>query len=132
VPALQITEFDVLTNGDEQLEADYLRDILTVCYSHPAYTGFLTWGFWEGAHWKPQTALWRRDWSEKPSAAVWRRLVNGEWATKATGRTAAAGEYTVAAHLGTYEIKVTARGKTRVLNHRLAKGGAPLTVRLTD
>lgn len=132
VPTLQITEFDLLTHGDEALEADFLRDILTVCYSHPAYTGFLTWGFWEGAHWKPQTALWRKDWSEKPSAAVWRRLVNREWATQAGGRTTAAGDFTVAAHLGTYEVKVTARGKTQVLQTRLARGRPALTVRLPE
>ncbi|MEY4482917.1 MAG: hypothetical protein RL693_369, partial [Verrucomicrobiota bacterium] len=63
-PALQITEFDVTTNGDEGLAADFTRDILTTCFSHPAYTGFVMWGFWEGAHWKPETALWRKDWSE--------------------------------------------------------------------
>ncbi len=72
VPALQLTEFDVNTDGDEQLAADFTRDLLITCFSHPAYTGFVMWGFWEGAHWKPETALWRKDWSEKPNARVWR------------------------------------------------------------
>ena len=130
VPALQITEFDVMTNGDEQLEADYLRDILTVCYSHPAYTGFITWGFWEGSHWKPPTALWRKDWSEKPAAAVWRELVNKQWATRAAGQTGPGGEYTVSAHLGTYEITITAAGKTAVVRATLVKGGSPVLVKL--
>jgi GH35 family endo-1,4-beta-xylanase len=130
VPVLQITEFDVMTNGDEQLEADYLRDILTVCYSHPAYTGFITWGFWEGSHWKPPTALWRKDWSEKPSATVWRGLVNKEWATGAAGQTAPGGEYTVNAHLGTYEITVTTAGKTAVVRAPLVKGAGPVVVKL--
>ena len=132
VPALQITEFDVLTNGDEALAADYLRDILTVCYSHPAYTGFLTWGFWEGAHWKPQTALWQTDWKEKPSAKVWRKLVNGEWATKASGRTSDTGDYSVAAHLGTYEITAAANGKSVTVSAPLARDGAPLTIKLPE
>lgn len=130
VPVLQITEFDVMTNGDEQLEADYLRDILTVCYSHPAYTGFITWGFWEGSHWKPPTALWRKDWSEKPSATVWRDLVNKQWATHAAGQTAPGGEYTVNAHLGTYEITVTAAGKTAVVRAPLVKDSGPVVVKL--
>ncbi len=130
VPALQITEFDVLTHGDEALEADYLRDILIVCYSHPAYTGFLTWGFWEGSHWKPETALWRKDWSGKPSAAVWRDWVNKQWATRAGGKTGAGGEYTVAAHLGTYEITVQARGKTATVRAPLGKGAGPVDVLL--
>jgi GH35 family endo-1,4-beta-xylanase len=130
VPALQITEFDVLTNGDEPLEADYLRDMLIACYSHPAYTGFLTWGFWEGSHWKPAAALWRKDWSEKPSARVWRDLVNGQWATRAEGRTGAAGDYQVSAHLGTYGITVSAQGRTATLRTTLGKGSGPVSVTL--
>ena len=132
VPALQITEFDVLTNGDESLAADYLRDILTVCYSHPAYTGFLTWGFWEGAHWKPQTALWLNNWQEKPSARVWRSLVNQEWATQANGQTGEDGSYRVTAHLGTYEIRVAAPGKTITVRTVLSGSQPPLTVRLAE
>jgi endo-1,4-beta-xylanase len=130
VPALQITEFDVLVNGDEQLEADYLRDFLTVCYSHPAYTGFLIWGFWESSHWKPQTALWRKDWSEKPSAKVWKELVNNQWATKAEGQTGPAGDYQINAHLGTYEITLTANGKTATTRTTLTKTSGPVTVQL--
>lgn len=132
VPALQITEFDVLTNGDEPLEADYLRDMLILCYSHPAYTGFLTWGFWEGSHWKPQTALWRKDWSEKPSAAVWREWVTKQWATRAEGTTGAGGEFTISAHLGTYEITVEGPGKTETVKAVLTKTSGPVVVALTN
>ena len=132
VPALQITEFDVLTNGDESLAADYLRDILTVCYSHPAYTGFLIWGFWEGAHWKPQTALWQKDWKEKPSAVIWRKLVNENWATKASGETGGSGEYSVAAHFGMYEIKATTNAKTTTVSTSLAGGSPPVTIKLPE
>ena len=128
VPALSITEFDVVTNGDEELEADYLRDILTVCYSHPAYTGFLTWGFWEGMHWKPQTAMWRQDWSEKPSAKVWRELVTKQWSTHTTGTTSQAGFFSPAAHLGTYEITVTTAGKTITTRTTLSKDSPPILV----
>lgn len=60
VPALQITEFDVGADGDEELAADFTRNALITTSSHPAYTGFVFWGFWEGAHWKPETARWRK------------------------------------------------------------------------
>ena len=132
VPALQITEFDILTNGDEALAADYLRDILTVCYSHPAYTGFLIWGFWEGAHWKPQTALWQKGWQEKPSAKIWRKLVNQEWATAGTGQTGPDGSWRIPVHLGTYEITVAANGKTSVLRASLTKDSAPIKMKLPE
>lgn len=131
VPALQITEFDVETGGDEELQADYLRDCLLVCYSHPAYTGFLNWGFWEGAHWKPSTALWRKDWSEKPAAKLWRSLVNGTWATKASGKTSDQGDYGVTAHLGLYEISVEFGGKTQTFLAPLTKSSAPFIFTLT-
>ena len=125
IPLLQITEFDVDSGGDEELQADYLRDCLLVCYSHPAYTGFLNWGFWEGAHWKPTTALWRKDWSEKPAAKIWRSLVNETWATKATGKTSDQGEYGVTAHQGFYEISVEYAGKTQTFLAPLTKSSAP-------
>ena len=131
VPALQITEFDVDSNGDEQLEADYLRDCLILTYSHPAYTGFVLWGFWEGAHWRPDSALWRKDWSEKPSAAVWKQWVNAAWSSSASGVTAAeSGEFSARGHFGVYEIIVSAGGKTAAARASLGKDGATVTVAL--
>jgi len=110
VPALQITEFDVNTNGDEKLAADYTRDLLITTFSHPAYTGFVMWGFWEGAHWKPETALWRQDWTEKPAAQVWRDLVCKQWRTDKQFQTDANGTAKLRGFYGLYEVIVN--GKT--------------------
>ncbi|HET8550321.1 MAG TPA: endo-1,4-beta-xylanase, partial [Bryobacteraceae bacterium] len=68
---LQITEFDINT-ADEALQARYTRDFLTASFAHPAITGFMIWGFWEGRHWKPAAAMFRRDWSIKPNGEAWR------------------------------------------------------------
>jgi endo-1,4-beta-xylanase len=111
VPALQLTEFDLNTDGDEQLAADFTRDLLITCFSHPAYTGFVMWGFWEGAHWKPETALWRKDWSEKPNAKVWREWVCGKWKTEVTVASDARGRADVAGFFGRYEVTVAKDGK---------------------
>src|SRR5690606_28268097 len=43
----RITEFDHNTE-DEQLQADFLRDFLTLAFSHPQMVGVQLWGFWEG------------------------------------------------------------------------------------
>lgn len=110
VPALQITEFDVNTNGDERLAADYTRDLLITTFSHPAYTGFVMWGFWEGAHWKPETALWRKDWSEKPAAQVWRDLVCQQWHTDEALHTDTGGTTKLRGFYGRYEV--TVKGQT--------------------
>jgi GH35 family endo-1,4-beta-xylanase len=77
---VQITEFDVETT-DEELQADYTRDLLTLAFSHPSVTAVMIWGFWEGRHWKPDAALWRRDWSIKPNGRVWVDLVTRKWHT---------------------------------------------------
>ncbi|RUT68005.1 hypothetical protein D0817_23640 [Flavobacterium cupreum] len=61
---VQITEFDVNT-PDEELQADYTRDFLIACYSHPTVSGFVKWGFWQNAHWKPDAAMFRTDWTAK-------------------------------------------------------------------
>ncbi len=122
VPALQLTEFDVNTDGDEQLAADFTRDLLITCFSHPAYTGFVMWGFWEGAHWKPETALWKKDWSEKPNAKIWREWVCGKWKTDATVKTDAQGKADVAGFFGRYEVIVSKDGKTVKQKVVLEKG----------
>ena len=49
---IRITELDIDTT-DEQLQADYFRDFLTVSFSHPEINGILLWGFWEDQHWRP-------------------------------------------------------------------------------
>ena len=118
VPNLEFTEFDVVTNGDEQLQADWLRDCLIMAYSHEAYSGFMLWVFWEGAGWRPEAALWHSDWTEKPNAKVWRDLTRNLWLTKAAGQTDATGKFTAHGHKGLYEITVQVGNETRKVNAR--------------
>ena len=110
VPQLSITEFDVDTNGDAQLQADWLRDCLIMAYSHPAYRSFMLWAFWEGAGWKPGLSLWNKDWSAKPNGAAWRDLVCKQWRTTVEGKTNAAGNFAARGHRGLYDVTVEAGG----------------------
>lgn len=110
---LKITEFDVAIS-DEQLQADYLRDLYTAAFSHPAMTGILMWGFWEGKHWTPQAAIFRKDWSEKPAVQAYRDLVLDQWWTRLEGKTDAQGRFTGRGFLGDYEAVVTRDGVTHV------------------
>lgn len=103
---IQITEFDVNTT-DEQLQADYTRDFYTAVFSHPAVTGILMWGFWEGQHWKPDAAMYRQDWSPKPNLHAYRDLVFGTWWTDQTLRTNAEGRAALRGFKGDYTITVT-------------------------
>ncbi len=102
---VQITEFDVETT-DEELQADYTRDLLTLAFSHPSVTAIMIWGFWEGRHWKPDAALWRRDWSIKPNGQVWTDLTLREWNTTGEAVTDADGWISFRGFHGRYTLAI--------------------------
>jgi GH35 family endo-1,4-beta-xylanase len=126
---LQITEFDQ-TSLDLQLQADFLRDFMTLSFSHSAIDAFVMWGFWEGRHWKPDAALWRDDWSIKPNGQQWLDLVRAEWQTDTSGSTFDDGILRTHGYLGSYEVVVSAHGQTFVLTPELLAGGTNVTVTL--
>jgi GH35 family endo-1,4-beta-xylanase len=107
---VRITEFDVMTY-DEDLQADYTRDYLILCFSHPSVVGVQFWGFWEGAHWRPRAAMFRQDWSERPAAKVYRDLVLNQWRTRASGNTDANGGLSLRGFQGDYTLTVTYQGR---------------------
>ncbi len=128
---VQITEFDI-NMPDEALQSDYTRDFLIACYSSPVVTGFTIWGFWEGAHWKKDAAMFRKDWTPKPNAAVWREWVTKKWKTGFTALTNKGGKVQNRGHLGKYEIEVTYNGKQTSLVYYLTKDGVPLKIKLKN
>lgn len=109
VPKQVITEFDVVTNHDDALAADYLRDALIACFSHPAYDGFLLWGFWEGRHWIPEAALWEKDWTIRPTGRVWEEWIGERWHTRLTLNTDAQGRIQWRGFKGSYRLKLDGR-----------------------
>ncbi|MEO8617625.1 MAG: endo-1,4-beta-xylanase [Luteolibacter sp.] len=125
---VQITEFDVNTK-DEAIQADYTRDFLIACYSHPVITGFIQWGFWEPKHWKRDAAMFRPDWSEKPNAAVWREWVLDKWKTHLDTTTSADGTASVRGHFGAYHVTITCDGVVKSEDITLNKDGASYTVK---
>lgn len=125
---MAVTEFDVSTD-DEQLQADYTRDFLTMAFSDPQITGVGTWGMWEKNIWNPQAALFRTDWSAKPNGQVWEDLFNSRWTTHATGTSASDGSYSTRGFLGDYVVTVTANGATEKVHVSMpANTGKTITV----
>ncbi|MFN7565350.1 MAG: endo-1,4-beta-xylanase [Prosthecobacter sp.] len=108
-----ITEYDVVTTEDEQLAADYTRDVLIAVFSHPAYTSFLLWGFWEGSHWKPEAASWSKDWSIRPRGEVLEEWIGRKWHTEVTLKTDAKGKVSWRGFPGWYEV--SAQGRTTLV-----------------
>jgi len=111
---IEVTEFDVNIT-DEQLQADYTRDFLTACFSHPSMKNFMMWGFWQADHWRPNAAMFRTDWSTKPNYDVWRNLVYGQWWTDVQGTAGPDGVYRTRGFLGDYDVDVTVNGQTQTL-----------------
>ena len=129
VKLLTVTEYDFQTL-DDQLHADHMRDMLTLCYSHPQMTGFVIWGFWEKRHWKPTAAMFKNDWTERPAVQVWRDLVKGKWWTRADLAADAKGEAATTAYYGWYDITIEHGGKTKTFEVKHATNGGKPTLKL--
>jgi GH35 family endo-1,4-beta-xylanase len=110
-----------LTPEEEQAKAQALTDYYRICFAHPAVTGILMWGFWEGANWIPQSSLYRRDWSPTPAAAAYRDLVYGKWWTRWSGTAGASGTVEVRAFYGRH--RVAADGRERIVTFTPASAG---------
>lgn len=108
---IKITEYDCETE-DEQYKANALEDFYRICFSHPAVNGILMWGFWERAHWKPNAAIFDRDFQPKPAAVAYRNLVSKEWHTQLTGWTKADGAFTFKGYFGDYQVTAVLPDRT--------------------
>jgi GH35 family endo-1,4-beta-xylanase len=104
VPHQSITEYDIVTTEDEELAADYTRDVLIAVFSHPAYTSFLFWGFWEGSHWKPEASSWNKDWSIRKRGEVLEEWIGRNWHTEVTLKTDESGLVKWRGFPGWYEV----------------------------
>lgn len=130
IPNLQYTELDVDVGDDDELQADYLRDAMTIGFSHEAFQAAVMWGFWEGRHWKPNAALWRRDWSIKPAGEMWIDLVFDQWWSDEDSKTGDDGQCVTRGFLGDYEVTAIVNGKRQTVKIKLPREGADIEVRL--
>jgi endo-1,4-beta-xylanase len=123
---VRFTEFDVWTR-DEDLQADYTRDFLILAFSHPSVVGVQLWGFWETSHWRPSSAMYRADWSEKPNAKVYKSLVLDQWRTRLSGTTDASGHFACRGFFGDYAVIVEAGGRRVEQRFSLLPAAGPVT-----
>lgn len=119
---IRATEFDVSTT-DEDLQADFTRDFLTIFFSHPKTVGVQLWGFWANAHWYPNAALYDADWREKPNALAWKEQIFNEWWNDFDGTTNAQGKFDERGFYGDYQVTVTVGEEQQIFTFSLVKGG---------
>lgn len=122
VKELKITEFDYNCT-DENLQADFTRDIILAAYSHPSYSGFLMWGFTDGAHWLKNAPIFREDWTLKPSGAAYLDLVFDQLWTDEDVVTGADGACAVRGYQGEYIVTVEYQGQKYQQRADLLKDG---------
>lgn len=128
---IQATEFDV-DSPYENLQVNYTRDFVTAYFAHPATVGILTWGFWAGAHWKPEAAFWDEDWNLRPHGEVWMDLVFDAWWTDEQLLSDGRGEAHVRGFLGDYEIQVNGSQGAVSADFMHPSNGTVITVRGGD
>lgn len=131
---IEATEFDIdvpdANNPQhQQFQADYVRDFLTVFFSHPSVTGVTYWTPIV-AKWKPKSALTDEQMNLRPHGVVWQNLVTKTWHTDATLTTDNSGAAATRGFKGRYEIVVTSGQTTHTVNADLKNDGGEVTVRL--
>ncbi|HAH25028.1 MAG TPA: hypothetical protein DCL77_14950 [Prolixibacteraceae bacterium] len=110
---IKITEHDIDVT-QRAVQADYTRDFMTICFSHPSVKSFLTWGFWASQHWLPEAAFYAADWTLRPHGEAWKDLVFNQWWTKKTDKvTDTEGKVSFDGFLGTYKYTITSGNKVR-------------------
>lgn len=107
----KMTEFDLSPQVNDELAAKYLRDFMTINFSHPSSEGFLMWGFWDGNHWFENAPLFNLDWSLKPAGQAFIDLVFEEWWTETELMTDAQGKAAIRGFKGVYEITYAKDGE---------------------
>lgn len=104
----KITEFDLPRTIDPEVAPTYLKDFLTITFSHPSMTGFFFWNWWDVDTWaNPGVNLYDRNWNEKPSHEAFTDLVFNEWWTEETVRTGTDGKALVRGFKGQYTVELT-------------------------
>ena len=102
---IKITEFDMNTS-DEKLKARNLVAFYNTVFAHPSVEGILMWGFWEGLHWRPDAALWNKDWTPTMAARAYHDLVYDRWWTQYEGMADEKGICEVKVFFGFHQIEV--------------------------
>lgn len=103
-----VTEFDINEPNDSR-RAEMLERFYRTAFSHVGVEGIVMWGFWEGAHWRPNAAIVDLNWNVNEAGQRYLSLMN-EWTTQAASRTNASGWMAFRGFLGTYTVTLTAPG----------------------
>jgi len=106
----------------ENIQAERLRDLLILFFSHYAVTGVCLEGLWEAEMPAGNAALLRRNLAIKPAGKVYEKLLTEEWWTNTEGTTGEDGTYEASSFLGLHDV-VIRQGSQRVRTQVVLEGG---------
>ena len=120
--SLQITEITIPAYsddpGDEAVQAEIVRNLYSVWFSHKAMEAIIYWDLTDAYAWtakhpgaKRDGSLCRRDMSPKPAYNAICDLFGREWRTNFE-REAPGGRLSFRGFCGTYEVEATSNGRT--------------------
>jgi GH35 family endo-1,4-beta-xylanase len=114
---IKITECD-FDYDDDKTKVNELQKFFTICFAHPRIESIVFWGFWAGAMWRPNAALWKKDWSITPTGEAYRDLVFNKWWTKTSGKADNNGTFKTRAFYGDYIITSNGHKKKVTLSKK--------------
>ena len=76
--------------------------------------------------------MYRKDWSPRPIAGVWKDLIFKQWWTDQHASTNDAGKVEIRGFLGDYDITVAAGTRTATSKAVLSDAGASVRITLPD
>ena len=122
----QITELSVptyrYTEEDEDIQAEILKNLYSIWFSHPCMEGIINWDFVDTYEWSPHLCgLVKKDLTPKKSYLVIRDLFRKTWHTEADVFTNDGGCACAHVFFGDYEVTVRAGEKTETIKVRLYK-----------
>ena len=119
---LKVTEYSYSV-ADQNLQANYTRDILIASFAEEDMDGFLFWGFWDGKNYAAYSPFYSVDWELKPAGQQYIDLVYNKWWTQdAKATTDSFGKATIRGFYGDYDVTVTVSGVTKTVSCAYHKG----------
>lgn len=107
----------------DQTQADYLAQLYTVGFGHPAVHGIIHWDMADGVNFWRSAGLIRGDLTPRPACETLRRLIKQDWSTRLEGRTDANGIIRFQGFYGDYNATVTIANARRAAQFSLRQSG---------
>jgi len=136
---LHITELTLKTEGEkitggyrtgewtEEAQAEYYRQLYTLCFGHARVKAITMWAVFDSRSWLPGGGIFDREGRPKAAARALEDLITRRWHTEAEVTADREGKADFRGFKGTYDVEVVAPDGKTALKTRLRLGPDPET-----